>query len=412
MKKLFLFLLFSLITLLQIQALSYLPKNAYLRIYDNDKAVKILQEILNSDPETLVAETGPGSPGQENWFFGRKTEEAVEKFQYKYGLEVTGKIDLKTWKLMNSYVENYNNPQPISKSKSPEKSDRYKAADEERKKINAQNKKDFEDAKKQAKEKDTELRDLFNGKDSSQLPTDNLQDIIDRSKAEQALKKKNQEEDKKNPPGSVNPPNDPYSQQPIQQQPQSPQTGGTSPSSPPPSGSTPQTQQPSPPATPGSENSGGQISGRPGKIGQCKATTFAHATMRGGCVADRADQQNNQRSASGVILSRSGVPAIPAVASWAGSFRDAVEIKHIATGKCKAFPVLDRGPGKGPLSKGVCIDLTGSAVDILLGNQPCKNVSGLGTIGFSLGQVQYAFIPGEKIQPGQTKECTHLVKRN
>ena len=79
-----------------VHALSNLPKNSYLRFGDNMRQVKILQEILNSNSGTQVAQEGPGSPGFENWYFGKKTEVAVKKFQEKYGLEVTGKIDFKT----------------------------------------------------------------------------------------------------------------------------------------------------------------------------------------------------------------------------------------------------------------------------------------------------------------------------
>jgi hypothetical protein len=168
-------------------------------------------------------------------------------------------------------------------------------------------------------------------------------------------------------------------------------------------------QQPSGPVTAGSEVSAGRTSGTAGDIGECRATSFAHATLREGCKADSGDQQNDQHSASGQILSRSGVPAIPAVAlPSAGSFGDAVEVKDMSTGKCKAFPLLDRGPGKGPLSKGVCIDLTGSAVDILKGREPCKTVGSEGEGMEGVDKVQYALVPGDKIPVGQTKECSHL----
>lgn len=48
--------------------------------------VKRLQQLLNSDSDTLVASSGVGSSGNETNFFGSLTEQAVQKFQLKHGV--------------------------------------------------------------------------------------------------------------------------------------------------------------------------------------------------------------------------------------------------------------------------------------------------------------------------------------
>lgn len=56
--------------------------------------VLALQKILNTDPDTRIADSGPGSPGEETSYFGNLTRQAVVKLQDKYSEEILKPVGL------------------------------------------------------------------------------------------------------------------------------------------------------------------------------------------------------------------------------------------------------------------------------------------------------------------------------
>ncbi len=59
-----------------------------LKVGMSGEDVKALQVAMNRDPETRIAESGAGSPGNETSYFGLATKRAVIKFQEKHRVEV------------------------------------------------------------------------------------------------------------------------------------------------------------------------------------------------------------------------------------------------------------------------------------------------------------------------------------
>jgi len=63
---------------------------------DTGTEVQNLQKFLNMDPDTQLATSGAGSPGNETSYFGSITASGVTKFQNKYSAEVLAPVGLST----------------------------------------------------------------------------------------------------------------------------------------------------------------------------------------------------------------------------------------------------------------------------------------------------------------------------
>lgn len=112
MRVSFIFILTALLVL------SYAPHanaqalfNRTLKIGSSGEDVRQLQRILNSDAVTRIANSGPGSPGNETLYFDNLTRNAVIRFQEKYASQIlrpngltagTGVVEASTRAVLNT----------------------------------------------------------------------------------------------------------------------------------------------------------------------------------------------------------------------------------------------------------------------------------------------------------------------
>jgi len=68
------------------------------------EVARYMQAVLNADPDTRVAGSGPGSPGRETDFFGPATRNALLKFQRKHGIPATAFFGSQTREKMNQIL--------------------------------------------------------------------------------------------------------------------------------------------------------------------------------------------------------------------------------------------------------------------------------------------------------------------
>lgn len=95
--------------------------NRTLKLGDHGSDVVGLQILLNRDPATKVAVVGPGSPGYESDYFGKRTAAAVAHFQVKYRNDIltpfglvqgTGVVGRLTRAKLNSFAAAVATPTP------------------------------------------------------------------------------------------------------------------------------------------------------------------------------------------------------------------------------------------------------------------------------------------------------------